>query len=98
MPIPKKMAYEWYNEFIRNFANFKDFARKIREEKHQIYLSLPLKEKLEYLYNCNSWNYGQLRNTIKKTIDSAIISGEVTEEEAQKIHESIIKMQGWIKE
>ena len=33
-------------------------------------------------------------NTAKKTIEAAINSGEVTEEEAKKIHEDVKKMYG----
>ncbi len=79
---------------LKIFANFKEFARKIREEKHQMYLSLPLRNKIEYLYNHLGGDY-RTPNTVKKTIENAINSGEVTEEEAQKIHDDVKRMCGW---
>lgn len=94
LPVPENIANEWYGDFIKNFANFKAFARKIREEKHQMYLSLPLRNKLEYLYGQLGGDY-RTPNTVKKTIEAAINSGEVTEEDAQKIHNDVKKMCGW---
>ncbi len=93
IPMPEKIISEWCNTFIEKFSNFKEFARKIREEKHQIYLNLPLRNKLEYLYGCLGGDY-MTPNTAKKTIEAAINSGEVTEEEAKKIHEDVKKMYG----
>ena len=94
IPVPESIANEWYSDFIKNFANFKEFARKIREEKHQAYLNLPLRNKIEYLYSHLGGDY-RTPNTVRKTIEAAINSGEVTEEEAQKIHNDVKKMCGW---
>ena len=94
IPVPESIASEWYSDFIKNFANFKEFARKIREEKHQAYLNLPLRNKIEYLYSHLGGDY-RTPNTVKKTIEAAINSGEVTEEEAQKIHNDVKKMCSW---
>nr|DAP80971.1 MAG TPA: hypothetical protein [Caudoviricetes sp.] len=93
IPTPEKIISEWCNTFIETFSNFKEFARKIREEKHQIYLNLTLKNKLEYLYSCLGGDY-MTPNTAQKTIEAAINNGEVTEDEAQKIHEDVKKMYG----
>ncbi len=93
IPVPENISNEWYSAFIKNFANFKEFARKIREEKHQAYLNLPLRNKIEYLYSHLGGDY-RTPNTVKKTIEAAINSGEVTEEEAQKIHNDVKKICG----